>query len=188
MFDFDSVISEAVLLNSKSARINKLFDFNMKQVFTPKYYAKIDKVFDGAKLQLNEFSQGGNIVAYTQSHKLYVNAPVFYSKSSTDAIVYVLHEMIHLLGGLPQFKEIKKLEKELYSLIKPNLKKSFAEFLTGKKQALHSDGKGEILSYLMNKSLDWSSVKSGTKELYIDLLKKSNIFNLNSSYFKFLMK
>lgn len=184
MYYFEDLMSEAVLLNSKSAQINKLFDYSMRQIFSSGYYKKLDKLFRGNKIEVNEFKATNNMVAYTSNGKLFVNAPVFYNKKRSDAIVYILHEMIHLISNKIGFGEIKRIENELYNLVKRNLKKaySYSEFLTGKKQPLHSDVKAECLSYIMNGSIDWEAAKPGTKEEYKEILKRSGIFKMSSPF------
>lgn len=184
---FDDILSERVLLNSKSAVINKLFDQTLHSILTPEFYYRVDKAIKG-RIGVLEDDLNNNIVAYTKNGILFVNAPVFYTKPRKDALVYILHELIHLLARKPQFFVIRNTEKKLWKLVKGNLTKPYSEFLTGKNQPLHSVKSEEILSYLMNQSLDFSAVKPGIKDEYIRIIRESGMFNLDSSYFKFLRK
>lgn len=185
MYYFDDILNEEILLNSKSEALNKLFHRTLKNIFTPQFYNRVDKAL-GERINVLDDDLNNNIVAYSKDGMLFVNARVFYSKPRKDALVYILHELIHLLSQKIQFYQIRQLEKKLWKLVKNKLVKSYSEFLTGKKQPLHSIKSEEILTYLMNQSLNFSAVKPDVKEKYIDLVKKSNIFNLESDYFNFL--
>jgi hypothetical protein len=187
MYFEDLALGEEVLLNSKSAVINKYFHKTLKDILTPQFYYRVDKSISG-RINVFEDDLNNNVVAYSKSGQLFVNAPVFYTKPRQDALVYVLHELIHLLARKPQFFVIRSLEKKLWKLVKKNLVKPYSEFLTGKKQPLHSIKSQEVLTYLMNKSLDFTAVKPHVKDEYIRLVRESGIFNLDSDYFKFLNK
>jgi hypothetical protein len=101
-----------------------------------------------------------------------------------------MHEFVHILQNsknffiVSSFSDLRKLEKELYQLISKNLTGSYSQFLTGKHQDLHSKKIDEILTYQMNNSINWRVVKQGTKEQYFNLMKKSNLFNLSSPFWK----
>jgi hypothetical protein len=182
------VLSEAVLVDSRSFKVNKLFYYTLKEIFTDKFYNKMDSIIKN-KIQIDEFQKDNNVVAYTQNGHIFVNAHAFYSKKPSDAVIYLVHEFVHLLQDLPYFPEIKRLDKQLYSLVKPNLTKPYSKFLTGKIQNIHSIAKEESLTYAIgNRSLDWSCVKPGVKEKYKEILEQSGLFNMELPWMKKIFK
>lgn len=187
--EFEHLINE-VELATKDTKLNVLFDSYLKQIFSPAFYRIIDSYFK-TRIKFKEtVDKNRNVVAWTIGNVIYINTPVFYAKNSNKAILFVLHEFIHILQNsksfllVDRFGNIKELEHKLYNLIKPNLTKSFSKFLTNTEQSLHSSTKDEVLSYQMNNSVDWTAVKSGTREAYKKLLIESGLFNLNSPFWK----
>lgn len=180
----DAVINEEIKLKTKDEKINKVFSYYMKQVFSNSFLNKINSSLN-EELIANDFKKNTNIVAYTIGTKLYINSPEFYKLSTEKAMTYVMHEMIHILQNIPAFKRyFNAVEDSLYKCVKSNLKTSMDIFLTGKKQNIHSKEKDEILTYAMNNSLTWSAVNEGTKEKYKKILKDSGMFNLESQFWK----
>lgn len=185
--ELELLINE-VELETKDTQLNKLFDNYIVQIFSPQFCKKIESLLRD-KIKLEEtVDKNNNVVAWTQGTTIYVNSPVFYSKNRSKAILFIMHEFIHVLQNsksffiMSKFNDIKELENALYTLVSNNLTKSYAQFLTGKNQDLHSSGKDEVLTYMMNNSIDWSAVKPGTKEKYKALLEQSGIFNLNTPF------
>lgn len=186
---FEYLVNE-VEIDSNDVRLNTLFNNYLKQIFSPSFYAVIDNHFKN-RISFKEVSEENkSVVAYTIGNTIYVNKPVFYSKNANKAILFILHEFIHILQNsksffvVNKFGSIKKLENSLYLLVKQNLVKPYSQFLTNENQKLHSSGKSEILSYQMNNSVDWTAVKPGTKEAYKKILADSGLFNLNSDFWR----
>lgn len=179
-----------VELETKDKQLNILFDNYLTQVFSPQFNKKINELLRDKIAFKETVDKNNNVVAWTQGNTIFVNSPVFYSKNRSKAILFILHEFIHVLQNsrsffvISKFGDIKSLEEKLYALVKANLVKPYSQFLTGKEQSLHSSGKDEILSYQMNNSVDWSAVKPGTREQYKALLEQSGMFNLNSQFWK----
>ena len=102
-------------------------------------------------------------------------------------ISYLLHEFIHILQLsksffiLKKFKEIHELSNILDRIVKNNLTKKYSIFLTGRNLNLGEE-KYEIISYLMNDSIDWSAITPQGKKQFIEALRSSRLFNLNSSF------
>lgn len=187
--ELELLINE-VELETKDKQLNILFDNYLKQVFSPIFKKRIDDTLRDKITFKEVVDNKKNVVAYTVGNTIFVNSPVFYSKNRSKAILFLLHEFIHILQNsksfflVNKFNDIKNIENELYNLVQKNLIKSYSAFLTGEKQPLHSSGKDEILTYQMNNSIDWSAVKEGTKEEYKNILQKSGMFNLNSPFWK----
>lgn len=185
MFRLVSLLSEEVYVNSKSEKLNKLFRFYMKNIYSSNFYSKLDKFFE-KKIQLKEDTNvADNVIAYTKGNSIYINPNSIYKKSGEDAVVFLLHETIHLLENNSKiFPEIKNVEKKLWEIVSKNLIGDISEFYTGKKQSLHSNPQDEVLTYLFNGSIHWKYVKPTTKERYFNILKESGIFNMNSNFLK----
>lgn len=179
-----------VELETKDKQLNILFDNYLSQVFSPSFKKRIDETLKDRISFKEVVDKTKNVVAYTMGNTIYINSPVFYSKNINKGILFLLHEFIHILQNsksffiINKFNDIKNTEAQLYSLVQKNLIKPYSVFLTGKNQNLHSSGKDEVLTYQMNNSIDWSAVKEGTKEKYIQILKQSKLFNLNSNFWK----
>jgi hypothetical protein len=96
-----------------------------------------------------------------------------------------MHELIHVLINTGKFPELKTLQSNLANVISKAVKKEdISEFLTGKKQDIHSAWQGETINYLFNNSIKWDKAVPGTKLAYYITLKQSNIFKLNSLFWK----
>jgi hypothetical protein len=184
------ILLNEVELETKDKQLNILFDRYLSQVFSENFKKKIDEVLRD-KISFKEVvDKNRNVVAYTIGNVIHVNTPVFYSKNINKAILFVLHEFIHILQNsksffiVNKFSDIKNIENQLYSIVQKSLTKPYSVFLTGKQQPLHSSGKDEVLTYQMNGSIDWSALKPEAKEEYINILKQSGIFNLGSRFWK----
>lgn len=167
------------ILNAALARIfsfsflNKINDIVKKQV-------RLKEVFDNDK----------NIVAYTKGKTLFVNKPTFSRLPRERQVDYILHEFVHLLQKrrkllfFKSFQELDSLTNKLFEIVKRGLTRQFNIFLTGKNVDIGHGGKHEILAYLILGTIDLSALKPGAKFQFIEELKKSNLFNLKSSFWK----
>jgi len=170
-------------------KLNKLFNLALKQVYSPEYLSKIDRILS-KKINLKEkILKDPNVAAWNKGTTIYVNKPVFYSKPIKEQIKYLLHEFVHLLHHsknfilLKNFKEMKNLSSKLYKIVAKN-SKDVGKFLTGKplnKKFINSE---EVLSYLMNDSINWNYISPQGRQLFINELKHSNMFNLEHPFWK----
>lgn len=177
-----------VTLNTDNPEINEVFNAALAQVFNQSYIKKIDRILK-RKIDIKEVQEKGNVVAYNQSGKIFVNANQFFELDKTAQMRYLLHEFIHILQRqrgliLTKFKELRKISLELFNIVKRYSKHPPSVFLTGKNQNLGAGGKWEILSYFMNNSIDWDKISPEGRAKIITALKKAGIFNLNSKFWK----
>lgn len=180
----DVVFSEELTINSGEDTLDKLFRHALNEVFSAMYVKKIDRLFN-TTLKFSSFNQRTNIMCYTQGLKIYINRPLFKNTTKEKAMDYIMHEMFHVLTNSGKFPELSILQKKLAVIVSKNVKKTdIAEFFSGKKQNIHSVWQGEVLSYLCNNAIKWDKAKKDTKKLYYNELKESNIFNLESNFWK----
>lgn len=178
-----------VALQTSDDKVNKVFKFGLAQVFQKWFLAKIEEKLPNM-IQIKEIRERSNVVAYQQGNKIIVNAPEFYPKSTEYKVRYLLHEFLHILQKnkklmfFRQFKELDELGKRLYSIVKGNLVKPLSVFLTSKNQKLPTSSQEEVLAYLMNFKTDWTALKPEGKREFINELRNSKIFNLNSSFWQ----
>ena len=178
----DVVFTEELRINSGEVALDNMFKNSLKEVFSDQYLKKINRVFD-VKLNFSSFKERSNIMCYTKGTKIYINKPIFISTPKDKAINYILHELIHVLINTGKFPELKNLETTLANVISKAVKTGQEnEFLTGKQQDIHSAWKGETITYLFNNSIKWDLAMPGTKLAYYNILNKSNIFNMSSSF------
>jgi hypothetical protein len=108
-----------------------------------------------------------------------------------DKVRYLLHEFIHIMQNtrnfmvIRSFKEVYDLADKLWPVVKKNLTKPLAVFLTGKNQSLGTNErylKYELISYLMNNDIRWDVITKEGHQKFIEILREENIFNLNSDF------
>lgn len=163
----------------------------LKKVFKGQYIQKIQgKIGDDIVIKKKDFGNK-NAVAYTKGRTIYVNEPVFSKMEMKDKVRYLLHEFIHIMQNtknfmvVRSFKEVYDLADELWPIVKKNLTKPLAVFLTGRNQSLGTSDrylKYELISYLMNGDIRWDALTKEGYQQFIEVLRKSNIFNLNSDF------
>ena len=96
-----------------------------------------------------------------------------------------MHEMFHVLNNTGKFPELAVLNKKLLTIVANSVEKeNIAEFLTGKKQNIHSDWRGEVINYLCNNSIKWDLALGTTKEAYQETLAESGLFNMKSTWWR----
>ena len=123
-------------------------------------------------------------INYTKGTDIYVSDKL-YNLPTEQSVVYLLHELVHALSNTAKFNGLVQLNNSLWKLILKNIEKNnINKFLTGKDQDIHSSFKDEIVSYLMNNSLQWEMVDSNFKKEFINIVFSSGIFNLESSFWK----
>ena len=175
----DAVFTEELRVDSSNKTLDRLFRASLSDIFSSSMLKKIDRVFDSS-LVLKNFNRRTNIMCYTQGTKIYINKPLFENTPKEKALNYLMHELIHVLINTGKFPELKTLQNNLANVISKAVKKEdISEFLTGKKQDIHSAWQGETINYLFNNSIKWDKAVPGTKLAYYITLKQSNIFKLN---------
>jgi len=171
----------------KNPEIEKIFNLALKQVFSAQYLNKIESTINKRIKIKEKIIKDQNMVAWNEGTNIYINKPIFYAKSSTQQIRYLLHEFMHVLHHsksffiLRDFKEIKKLSSALWPIVKENTK-DIGMFLTGKSINKKYLNKEETVSYLMNGNIKWNQISPKGKQLFIAELKRSNIFNLQDQF------
>lgn len=180
----DIFINEDLSIDSGDKQLNKIFRSYIIAIFSNKFLSKIDRIFDMV-LKFKDFKERSNVVCYTQGMKIYINRPFFDSLTYNKKMKYLIHEFIHFLENSGKFPEISELERKLANIVSREVPRSeISTFLTGKKQNIHSDWRKETLTYLANNSINWNVPKRDIKDQYYKELKDSEIFNLNSYYWK----
>ena len=163
--------------------LNKKFRKCIEQVFSPIYLKKIDRVFK-SPIQIKRFDKKTNIMAMTINNNIFINSEMFDTLDDNRKMVYLIHELFHVLQKKSQFKDLVVLNSLLKArTLKYINEKDINEFLTGKKQNIHSNYKEEFLSYCSNFAFNWSLAPE-LKNEYFDILKKSGCFNMSSKWWE----
>ena len=159
-------ICEELEIDSEINKINRNFRKYIEQVFSPIFLKKIDRVFK-KPLIVENFKENTNVMALTSpDNVISVNTKMFLSLPTERAMVYIIHELFHVLQNMSQFPEIKKVNKLLgIKTLKKIPKQKINEFL----------------SYCSNAAFKWDMAKE-LKAEYLNILKLSGIFNLNSEW------
>lgn len=179
----NEVLYEDLEIKSGDKSLDNLFKNSLSMVFSPSFLKRINQAFK-TSIKLKQFNQRTNIMCYTIGTNIYINIPMFKSTPRNKALNYLLHELIHVLMNTKLFPELKQLQNELVKVIEKNIDKGKeTDFLTGKHQDIHSNWRGEVINYLFNNSINWKISPNIQKEYY-DKLENSEVFNLDSSFWK----
>jgi len=188
-----SMLKELLLeieLEGTQKGVEQIFNNALMQVYSPNYLNKINNYIKN-KIMIKEVdNQKQNIVAWNNGSTIFVNKPVFYEKSKTDQVQYLLHEFTHVMQNkrnfliAKAFPEIHALGETLYNIVQKNLIGSMSEFLTGKNQPLPTKDEYEVVAYIMNGKIDWSALNNKGRRDFINALHSSNIFNMGSNFWK----
>lgn len=183
-------ILEELKINSDIEKINRNFRKYIEQVFSSVFLKKLDRVFK-EPLLVETFKQDSNVMALTApDNTISVNVKMFKELPTERAMVYIIHELFHVLQNMPQFKEMKEINRLLgEKTLKRIPKQAINKFLTGKEQDIHSNYKDEFLSYCSNAAFDWNMAEDLKREYY-NTLKNSGLFNITSEWWskRFLTK
>lgn len=178
----DALMTEELRVSSGEKALDKAIRACLPEIFSQAMVHRIDRILSG-KLPLKGFRQKSNIMCYTQGTSIYVNWPLFYSTRKDKAVNYIMHELMHVLMNTGSFPELKNVQSELATIVYNSIPRGKeAEFLTGKSQNIHSDWRGETLSYLCNNSIKWEMGELGTKLAYKETLEDSGLFNMKSAW------
>ena len=110
---------------------------------------------------------------------------LFASVEKNKAMDYIMHELFHVLSNTGRFPELDVVSRKLLNIVSKGVEKeNITEFLTGKKQNIHSDWRGELINYLCNNSFKWELAMKEVKEAYKEILEESGLFNMNSVWWK----
>lgn len=176
----DTIFTEDLRINSGEKALDNMFKQYMSNVFSPNFLSKINRQFN-VTLNLRDFRERSNVMAYTQGTKIYINKPLFYSTPKDKAMNYIMHELLHVLNNTGKFPELSNVNKQLANIVAKSVDKDkISDFFTGKHQNIHSDWHGECINYLCNNSINWDVGIIGTKEAYKETLEESGLFNMKS--------
>lgn len=181
------MLFEELKVESDIDEVNTNFRKYLSKVFNTVFIKKLDRVFK-EPLVVETFKKNNNVMAITSGRKIAVNIEMFKELPTDRAMVYILHELFHVLQNTNQFPEISTINRMLKNatLSKIN-EKDITRFLTGKTQNIHSDYNYEFLPYCSNFAFDWSLSKE-LKQEYYRILEQSGIFNLKSDWWKVRFK
>ena len=176
-------IKEQLKIDSDIEKINRNFRKYIEQVFSPIFLKKIDRVFK-KPLIIKNFKENSNVMALTVGSNISLNVKMFKELNIERGMVYIIHELFHVLQNLNQFPEIKTVNRILYNktISKIPIQK-INEFLTGKQQDIHSNYKDEFLSYCSNAAFNWKLCPQ-LKIEYYNILNNSGLFNMQSNFWK----
>lgn len=178
-----SIILEKLNISSDIDNINSNFRKYLEQVFSELFLKKLDRVFK-KPLIIEKFKEKTNVMALTVGTQISVNVERFKKLPEKRAMVYIIHELFHVLQNVPQFPEIKTLNKKLMNETMKYVKKEDIErFFTGKDQNIHSDYKDEFLSYCSNFAFDFSLAPQ-LKDEYYKILNNTGYFNMSSDWWE----
>lgn len=174
-------IAEELKIDSEIDKLNRNFRKYIEQIFSSSFLKKLDRVFK-SPLIIENFKEKSNVMAVTVGNQISVNTKMFNELTTDRAMVYIIHELFHVLQNLPQFEEVRNINKTLRIKTLSKIDTSnINQFLTGKKQDIHSNYKDEFLSYCSNFAFDWKLAPSLKNEYYFVLL-NSGIFNMKSNW------
>ena len=171
----------------KNPEVEKVFNLALKQVFSQTYLNKIENIITKRVKLKEKINKDQNMVAWNEGTNIYINKPIFYAKPIAQQMRYLLHEFMHVLHHsksfmiIRNFKEMKNLSNALWPIIDKHTKDKGA-FLTGKSIDKKYLNKEETVSYLMNDSIKWNNITPEGKQLFINELKRSGMFNLQHPF------
>ncbi len=171
----------------KNPEVEKVFNLALKQVFSQTYLNKIENIITKRVKLKEKINKDQNMVAWNEGTNIYINKPIFYAKPIAQQMRYLLHEFMHVLHHsksfmiIKNFKEMKNLSNALWPIIDKHTKDKGA-FLTGKSIDKKYLNKEETVSYLMNDSIKWKNITPEGKQLFINELKRSGMFNLQHPF------
>jgi len=175
------LIIEKLKIESEIEKLNKNFRKYIEQVFSPVFLNKLDRVFK-EPLIIEDFKEKSNVMAITIGSQISVNTKMFNELTTDRAMVYIIHELFHVLQNKPQFNNIRRINKMLGMATMSKINEAnINKFLTGKSQNIYSNYKDEFLSYCSNFAFDWSLAPS-LKNEYYSILSNSGIFNMKSEW------
>lgn len=178
---YTDVLDEELEIDSEIESLNKNFRKYIEQVFSPTFLNKIDRVFK-EPLIIRQFKEKSNVMAVTVGSQISVNTKMFQELSTDRGMVYIIHELFHVLQNLSQFNEVRTVNR---ILMKKTMNKvneaNINSFLTGKEQNIHSNYKDEFLSYCSNFAFNWKFAPE-LKQEYYETLKNSGLFNMESKW------
>lgn len=181
--NYDDVVREELKIESGIESFNRKFQKCIEDIFSPMFVKKMDRVFK-EPLQIKEFEKKTNVMAMTINGEIFVNLKLFDELADKRKMVYIVHELFHVLQSKPQFKEVSSLNRLLgIRTMKKIDRKDINEFLTGKRQNIHSSYEDEFLTYCSNFAFKWNMAPE-LKETYRKTLADSGIFNQNGTWWK----
>lgn len=174
-----------VLTNNDS--VNKIFLKDMNNVFSSSFISEISR-FIKKPIVVKKSRDEENIAAKTEVSLF--GKPILYLKNNSDSSntsFFIFHEFLHILMILGS-SDLKTLAKKLYYIISQNTK-NVSDFLIGNSKSVKKIPDSlmnyqEAVCYFMNGTINWDSINDKGKKLIFETIKKSNIFNIDSSFWK----
>lgn len=172
----------------KDPELNDLFNEALKKVFDPNFLNKIEGKITKL-IKIISVKSNKDFVAYVKGNSIFVNTPVFEALPISKRMNYLLHEFIHILQNkksfafFKDFKEIHNLENSLWNIIKKYTNDP-GKFLTNKNVPSSYIGKHETITYLMNNSINWNEISKTGRLAFVNNIKQSGLFNLDSDFWK----
>lgn len=168
-------------------RDKEVFQKILPLVFSQSFVKKIFQRLSG--LTIKRMASKKDIAAYQQGKTIYINMPYFEGLNGEQKTRYLLHEFLHILQMDRKFKEVKEVSLKLYRLVRRDLdQKSLSKLLTGKDGQEKYINKWEVLTYLMNGKVNMNILPEKTKANFLDILEESEIFNLNTTFWKKILR
>lgn len=172
----------------KDPNIDKIFNEALKQVFSDRYFNKIENKLT-KRIDVIEKKGPANTVAWNKGTTIFINPNEFNKRDMKNKMKYLLHEFLHVLQHsksgmfMRDFKELRNLSRKLFSISK-KYTKDVGLFLTGKKVPGRFINHEEALSYLMNDSIQWNQINAKGRKVFLNELQKSGIFDLSSNFWR----
>src|SRR6478609_10345979 len=98
--NLNNIIMEQVALSLNTedgSELNKDFDLMLRNIFSPKYYKKIEKnLKNNVKVQYFDHDEDG-AVAYSVNGKIFVSRKEFAKLPLDRKLAYLAHEYMHIL-------------------------------------------------------------------------------------------
>jgi predicted metallopeptidase len=174
----------------KDERVNNLFNIALKQAFSAAFVNKIEEKLK-KRIRIKEiYGKNKEVIAFNRGNAIYLEKSNFDKLPIKKRIQFLLHEFIHILqrkkklGVFGAFKDIDDVNIALDKVLSRHLKSPKEIFLTGRNVKLGGGARNEILSYLMNDSIKWDLLPPEGKKEFVDVVKNSQIFNINHPFWK----
>ena len=176
----------------KSPEIEDLFNAALGQIFSKKYLQKIENIIR-KRIKIKEVKMKPGAVAFNTGNTIFISKDEFPKIKKDKQINYLLHEFIHILQRkkaffiFSRFKDLNNLTKKLVPIVDKHAT-NLSVFLTGKNVNLGPGKSHEILAYLLTNSIKWNAISSEGKMAFIQELKRSGLFNLDSKIWRIFLK
>ena len=176
----------------KSPEVENLFNAALEQIFSKRYLQKIENVLH-KRIKIKEVKMKPGAVAFNTGNTIFISRDEFPKIKKERQINYLLHEFIHILQRkkafflFSRFRDLNNLTKRLVPIVNKHAT-NLSVFLTGKNINLGAGKSHEILAYLLTNSIKWNAISQEGRVAFIQELKRSELFNLNSKIWRIFLK